>query len=450
MAHWRQALHLEPPQGWLNDPNGLCFFGGQYHVFFQYAPLGAEGSGPKGWGHWQSADLLHWTFAGMPLRPDTPWDQSGAYSGCAVPCGDTLRLYYTGNVKHPGPYDYIHEGRESNTLLVETPDGLQTGPKERLMESGDYPADCSLHVRDPKVWRENGLWKMLLGARSLADAGRALLYHSTDGRAWTLARVLELSPAFGYMWECPDTFTVGGRRWLGVCPQGLPHGETENQNQYQSGWFALAGDLETGTLSGFTEWDKGFDFYAPQTLEAPDGRVLLIGWMGMPDADYRNPTAALGWQHCLTLPRELEADGGGLRQRPLRELDALAEGAPFALNGETRTVPLPFRLRMTAEGAFTLTLAGGLTFTRRDDAGLLELRFTDDALGGGRTVRRARWAGGPLTVDLVADRSALEFYCDGGRLVFATRWYPGDPAVPVTLQGAEATVQTLGSMTFTL
>ena len=192
MAHWRQALHLEPPQGWLNDPNGLCFFGGQYHVFFQYAPLGAEGSGPKGWGHWQSADLLHWTFAGMPLRPDTPWDQSGAYSGCAVPCGDTLRLYYTGNVKHPGPYDYIHEGRESNTLLVETPDGLRMGPKERLMESKDYPADCSLHVRDPKVWREDGLWKMLLGARSLADAGRALLYHSNDGRAWTLARVLEL------------------------------------------------------------------------------------------------------------------------------------------------------------------------------------------------------------------------------------------------------------------
>ena len=134
----------------------------------------------------------------------------------------------------------------------------------------------------------------------------------------------------------------------------------------------------------------------------------------------------------------------------MRELDALAEGTPFALNGETRTVPLPFRLRMAAEGDFTLTLAGGLTFTRRDDAGLLELRFTDDALGGGRTVRRARWAGGPLTVDLVADRSALEFYCDGGRLVFATRWYPGDPAVPVALQGAEATVQTLGSMTFTL
>ena len=104
-------------------------FRGQYHVFFQYAPLGAEGSGPKGWGHWQSADLLHWTFAGMPLRPDTPWDQSGAYSGCAVPCGDTLRLYYTGNVKHPGPYDYIHEGRESNTLLVENSRRPADGPQ---------------------------------------------------------------------------------------------------------------------------------------------------------------------------------------------------------------------------------------------------------------------------------------------------------------------------------
>ena len=277
MADWRQALHLEPPQGWLNDPNGLCFFHGLYHVFFQYSPDSTDGSTPKGWGHWQSHDLLHWTFTGEPLLPDTPWERNGAYSGCAVPCGEVLRLYYTGNVKHPGPYDYIHTGREANTLLAETPDGIHVGLKQRLMASTDYPADCSLHVRDPKVWREADRWYMLLGARSLQDAGRVLLYRSADGLAWELARVLEPTPAFGYMWECPDHFILDGRRWLSVSPQGLPHGETENQNQYQSGWFALNGDLETGTLSGFTEWDKGFDFYAPQTLQAPDGRLLLIG-----------------------------------------------------------------------------------------------------------------------------------------------------------------------------
>ena len=80
----------------------------------------------------------------------------------------------------------------------------------------------------------------------------------------------------------------------GRLPPGSAPRRDGKPEPVQSGWFALAGDLETGTISGFTEWDKGFDFYAPQTLEAPDGRVLLVGWMGMPDADYRNPTAALG------------------------------------------------------------------------------------------------------------------------------------------------------------
>lgn len=451
MADWRQALHLEPPQGWLNDPNGLCFFHGLYHVFFQYSPGSADGTSAKGWGHWQSPDLLHWTFTGEPLLPDTPWERNGAYSGCAVPCGEVLRLYYTGNVKHPGPYDYIHTGRESNTLLAETPDGIHVGPKQRLMASTDYPADCSLHVRDPKVWREGDRWYMLLGARSLQDAGRVLLYRSADGLAWELARVLEPAPAFGYMWECPDHFILDGRRWLSVSPQGLPHGETENQNQYQSGWFALNGDLETGTLSGFTEWDKGFDFYAPQTLQAPDGRIFLVGWMGMPDADYRNPTAALGWQHCLTLPREIEAGPDGLCQRPLRELDALAEGQPLALTaGQTLALPLPFRLRMTADRDFTLTLAGGLCLERDTEAGRLTLRFDDEALGGGRTLRRAVCGEGPLTVDLVADRASLEVYCNDGATVFSTRFYPADSTIPVAVQGADATVQPLRPMTFAI
>ena len=175
MPDWRQALHLEPPRGWLNDPNGLCCFGGLYHVFFQYCPADARGAGPKLWGHYQSPDLLHWTFTGAPLAPDTPWDEGGVYSGCAVAEGGVMRLYYTGNVKHPGAHDYIHTGREANTLLVETADGVHVSPKKLLMTNADYPADCSLHVRDPKVWREDGLWKMVLGARSLADAGRVLV-----------------------------------------------------------------------------------------------------------------------------------------------------------------------------------------------------------------------------------------------------------------------------------
>lgn len=444
MPNWRQALHLEPPRGWLNDPNGLCWLDGLYHVFFQYCPDRADGAGPKLWGHYQSPDLLHWTFTGAPLHPDTPWDKGGVYSGCAVPCDGGMRLYYTGNVKHPGPHDYIRTGREANTILVESPDGVRMGPKQVLMTNSDYPADCSLHVRDPKVWREDGLWKMVLGARSLGSAGRVLVYHSGDGLAWRLARVLEPQPAFGYMWECPDCFRLDGRTWLSVSPQGLPHGETENQNIYQSGYFALDGGLETGTPGPFAEWDKGFDFYAPQTFTAADGRRMLIGWMGMPDADYRNPTAELGWQHCLTVPREVFAGESGLCQRPARELDALAHG-PAAAATAADTLPLPCRLQGTVPEDFALTLAGGLRLERRGQ--LVTMAFSSEALGGGRTIRRARVGSGPLPLDILADRSSLEVYLDGGRTVFSTRFYPGEDRISLAAEGAALTVQPLRAMT---
>ncbi|EFB74970.1 hypothetical protein SUBVAR_06782 [Subdoligranulum variabile DSM 15176] len=103
---------------------------------------------------------------------------------------------------------------------------------------------------------------------------------------------------------------------------------------------------------------------------------------------------------------------------------------------------------MTAPGDFTLTLAGGLHLERSGDR--LTLRFTDEALGGGRTLRRAVCGSGPLTLDLVADRASLEFYCNDGTTVFSTRFYPAEPAVSLCLQGADAVVQPLHPMTFSL
>lgn len=447
MAEWRQAFHLEPPRGWLNDPNGLCWFGGRYHVYFQYCPLAADGSGPKCWGHYESPDLLHWTFTGVPLTPDHPRDADGVYSGSAAADGGTLRLYYTGNVKHPGDYDYVTAGREGNTLCVETADGRTVGPKRLLLTNGDYPADCSCHVRDPKVWRTAQGWRMVLGARSRSDAGRVLLYRSADGLRWQLEAVLEQKPAFGYMWECPDYFELDGQGFLSLSPQGLPHGTYTCQNVYQSGHFAVDGDLAEGRLHSFAEWDMGFDFYAPQTFRAPDGRRILIGWMGIPDADYANPTTALGWQHCLTVPRQVTLQDGRLCQTPVRELDALC-GAPRPLpEGETAAVEAPFRLRARAAGSCRLTLAGGLELDYDAGGRVFTLRFADPAISGGRTVRRTRLdAPGPLELDVLVDTSSVECYINGGSTVFATRFYPASRRIAVQAQGMQASAAPMRPM----
>ena len=257
---WRQALHLEPPTGWLNDPNGLAWFGGKYHVFFQYCPQSAQGRGPKCWGHYESPDLVNWTFTGAPLQPGGPCDRGDAYSGSAAEENGTLWLYYTGNYKAPGQHDYILTGRDHNTLRVAFDGRACVGEKQLLLSNADYPQDCTLHVRDPKVWQgADGVWRMVLGARGRDNTGRVLLYHGPDGARWTLARVLA-KPDFGYMWECPDCFELDGRWYLSASPQGLDHGETRYQNVYQSGYFPLAGDPETGELLDFYEWDMGFDF----------------------------------------------------------------------------------------------------------------------------------------------------------------------------------------------
>ena len=189
---WRQGLHLEPPQGWLNDPNGLAYFQHRYHVFFQFCPQSAGGVGAKCWGHYESPDLVHWTYTGAPLQPGGLYDLGDAYSGSAVAQGDTLWLYYTGNYKAPGPHDYIHTGRHHNTIRVAF-DGRQCqGRKQLLLSNLDYPRHCTLHVRDPKVWQEGRMWWMVLGARDQADRGEVLLYRSPDGEKWSLERELKI------------------------------------------------------------------------------------------------------------------------------------------------------------------------------------------------------------------------------------------------------------------
>ena len=175
---FRQKLHLMPPTGWLNDPNGLCQFKGIYHAFFQYSPFNATG-GLKMWGHYTSRDMIEWKYEGVSLYPDQPFDCHGVYSGSAFIEDGKMYLYYTGNVKlEDGEFDYIRTGREANTVLVVSEDGEHFGRKRELMRNSDYPQDLTCHVRDPKVWKENGMYYMVQGARTQKDEGKVLIFES--------------------------------------------------------------------------------------------------------------------------------------------------------------------------------------------------------------------------------------------------------------------------------
>lgn len=433
---FRQKLHLEPVSGWLNDPNGLCFFKGGYHVYFQYSPDSAEGKGRKCWGHWKSPDLLHWRFTGTVLFPDTPDDRSGVYSGCGFVKGDTLYLFYTGNVKEEGDHDYITSGRGANVILVTTKDGHSMSGKRVLLRNSDYPDYCSCHVRDPKVWEENGRYHMILGARTLDNKGCVLYYVSDGLENWEYEKTVFGSDG-SYMWECPDEFRLGGHRFLSISPQGIPHEKSMYQNVYSSGYFCI----DDGTTKKYREWDKGFDFYAPQSFDAPDGRKTLIGWEGIGDIPYTNPTTPLGWQHCLTLPRELTLrEDGVILQTPVRELEKLRRNETPIKSGDTVKTQLPFELTGKTDGSFTITFENIMKLEYRGNE--VSLTFTSDSAGCGRTVRYAQ-INDCRDIRVIADTTSLEVYLNGGETVMSTRMYPADSEVTLSVSGCDGTVYEL-------
>lgn len=158
---FREKLHLMPPVGWLNDPNGLCQFQGIYHAFFQYSPFNAEG-GVKMWGHYTSKDMIKWEYQGTALYPDQPFDCHGAYSGSAFIEDGKMYLYYTGNVKlEDGEYDYIRTGREGNTVLVITEDGKTFGKKKRTDEKFRLSGRSDLSCKRSKGMERK--WYLLYG-----------------------------------------------------------------------------------------------------------------------------------------------------------------------------------------------------------------------------------------------------------------------------------------------
>ncbi len=421
-GRYRLGHHLMPPVGWLNDPNGLCWFEGRYHVFFQYSPFEVKG-GLKFWGHYSSEDLISWKYEGTALYPDAPCDCHGVYSGSAFVENGKMHLFYTGNVKLDGEYDYINKGRVTSTIHVESEDGVHFGIKEEVIPFEKYPENYTCHIRDPKVWKEAGKYRMVLGGRLKEDKGSVLFYQSEDMKKWEFERSLTTENTFGYMWECPDYFVLDEAKVLSVSPQGLKREEFRFQNIYQSGYFLMK---EDGSVSeeDFCEWDMGFDFYAPQTFTDNKGRRILIGWMGMPDADeeYVNPTIGENWQHCLTVPRELSFYDGKIYQYPVEEIEFLRKSS---IAFDEKTVPLEtekaFDLEVQTESE-NLEIRIGRDALLKCGDGQAAIFLSEEA-GAGRTVRRAK-TDKVRNVRVLADTSAVEIYLNDGETVFSTRYYP--------------------------
>ena len=429
--------HLAPVTGLLNDPNGFIHFAGRYHLFYQWNALGCQHQ-HKCWGHWSSADLLHWQHEPIALMPDEEYDRSGCYSGSAVDDNGALTLIYTGNVKFADgsrtawqclAVQNAHGGFDKLGPVIALPDGY-TG-----------------HVRDPKVWRHGEHWFMVLGAQDQQKQGKVLLLRSADLREWyNLGEIagsgLNGLAAASYMWECPDMFTLGDSTFLICCPQGLAREQHRFLNAHPSAW--LSGDLDYANArfshGELHELDAGFEFYAPQTTLTTDGRRLLVGWMGVPDGEEMlQPTVANGWIHQMTCVRELGTRDGRLFQRPVTELQAL-RSAEQHYQGPAADAPVidaqRLELLLSGQGDIILNFADQLRLEWRADG----LRLARRSLASGEWQFRY-WRGAVSQLQLLCDHSSVEIFINEGEGVMSSRYFPAHPA-QLTLTGhAEVTAR---------
>ena len=324
----RPQFHLSVRTGWMNDPNGFSFYGGKYHLLYQYYPYDTVW-GPMHWGHAVSEDLLHWEYLPAALAPDRLYDRDGCFSGSALTLPDGRHLLmYTGvsreNLKDGGSCDV-------QTQCLAVGDGIDYEKYEKnpVLDSSDLPEGGSrTDFRDPKIWKKtDGSYCCIVGNRPADGSGQILLFTSANGFDWTFKKVFaENRNRYGKMWECPDFFELDGKAVLLTSPQDmLPQGfEYHNGN----GTLCLIGEYDEETDT-FTEQrnqavDYGIDFYAPQTVLAEDGRRIMIGWMQNWDTiSFRRQEYK--WFGQMSIPRELTVRNGRLYQRPIRELDALRQ-----------------------------------------------------------------------------------------------------------------------------
>ena len=319
----RQHYHFMPQTGWLNDPNGLIYFRGKYHFFFQHNPYSGFWDSMH-WGHAVSDDMLHWEYLPLALVPSEKYDnhqKGGCFSGSAIEHDGKLFLMYTGVTNEGNGYEQVQ-------CIAYSEDGIHFEKYEGnpvLTAPEGIPTDM---FRDPKVWKHEDTYYMVCGA-SRNNRGMALLYRSKNMLNWEFFNVLaESRGEWGFMWECPDFYPIGDKYVLTFSPMG----SGDHTSVYLVGDF----DYETGSfyshVSGEINW--GFDYYAPQSFLAPDGRRIMVGWANewewMPSWKDWGPTYKEGWCGSFNIPMEVRLmKDSTLQFLPIKEIESLRQGGQF-------------------------------------------------------------------------------------------------------------------------
>lgn len=426
----RPQYHFLPPSNWMNDPNGLLFWKGQTHIFYQHNPFGPLW-GNMSWGHAVSDDLIHWRDLPIAIRP-TPGgpDEYGCYSGSAVDNDGTPTLIYTGT----------RDKANIQVQCIATSDDdmitWQKHPQNPVISEVPAIANQTRDFRDPYVWREDDGWYMVVGSRIEGKAGVIFLYRSQNLVDWEyLNPLLEgTEERYGLMWECPNFFKLGDK-WVLIISSHTGH--STDTVHYFVGDFVdhhfvpdYVDVLDYGTL------------YAPLTYVDGQDRRILFGWLRENRSD-RDQSFA-GWSGVQSIPRVLTLDDQNrLHMQPVPEL-ASVRGEHFHYTASTidesqvitasHHVDIEATYSPDASGSFGITVLGapdGDECTRvvydSDRQQLMVYTLTTETNGAISTHTRAAVHlladGEALTLRILLDGSVLEVIANE-RTSLTARVYP--------------------------
>ncbi len=466
----RPRFHFSPPTSWMNDPNGLVYYDGEYHLFYQYYPDDTVW-GPMHWGHAVSSDLVHWQQLPIALYPDehgyifsgsavVDWRNRSGFGRDGQPPLVAIFTYHDPVRGKAGTNDHESQGIAWSNDRGRTWTKYEGNPV--LPNPGNHK-----DFRDPKVfWHaDSGRWVMALSATDHVE-----FWASPDLKQW--AKLSEFGHglgAHGGVWECPDLVRMAVQgseesRWvliLNLNPGG-PQGGSGTQyfvGDFDGQEFTLDPSFRrTLDAEGAVWLDSGRDDYAGVTwsdVPRRDGRTLFIGWMG--NWDYAQQVPTDPWRSAMTLPRELtlHRSGNGYRvwSAPVAELRGLRSASwhledsavaadaslPLALPfpAAVSEVILEFRLPAGADCSLGLELgndqgeryrvgfdrARNAYFSDRRAAG--EATFSDSFAGvhfAPRLLDSER-----LRLHIYFDVASAELFADGGSVVMTDTFFPSRP-----------------------
>ncbi|MCH6468882.1 glycoside hydrolase family 32 protein [Sinomonas terrae] len=486
---YRPQIHYTGADTWINDPNGLVYADGLYHLFFQNNPYGTTHANMS-WGHAVSSDLIHWHDRPVAILCD---DEEQIFSGSVVvdegntsgfgePGSSPLVAIYTSAYAE----DSRFHGLQAQSLAYSL-DGGETWAK---FEGNPVLDRGSREFRDPKVFRYSGAagsyWVMVAVE---AVERKAVLYRSDDLRNWSHLSDFEAAGKVGLIWECPDLFplAVDGNpehvKWVLVINLHREDGEGGSAGIYFLGDFdgmtftstgvGASADDDGAPAAEYGWLDFGRDYYATVSFNnVPDGRRILVGWMN--NWDYARSLPTSPWRGSMALPREaaLRTRAGRLvlEQRVVPGLEAtgaarslglldVPEGVhrlPVECGAEPCLVEATFDAGSAEEFGLVLLQPGeqsGEEGTRlcydvergelvldRRASGHAELHPLFPSVEGAPV----ELVGNRLRLEIYVDAGSVEVFAQGGLVTFAEQVFPGSASTGASVYAVGGTAQLIG------